>query len=374
MPRGFIMERMFWHLILLLLGMLLFFGGLGVKVALVQYLGALVGLVLLILALVWKKRFKLPYGIGLYLLFLLALAASTIWNQGKKVSLEYLILFVGGGLFWLVFYNLKEKLRDGILWVVIFLGLAFAELFVMNQASGEIVFRYQSLFLPNTPYLQHNHMGDFWAVVLVAAAYFLLRDKKWWTWSLIGLGGYFLLVSLSRSSYVALAVGIFYLFTRGKWLAKYRKVLWFFLGLALALSLFAGTTKTILFSRPYFVQAVLGFMRNPWGVGMGNFYIISSNPANQLLGMHGLSGFTHNLVLEFMVGMGFLGLIFVAWLTRVMLSLWQDKDPQNLPFQAIFITLGVNFLFDYTYIIPTMVWLWFMVLGLSYKEGGQRIN
>jgi len=368
------MERMFWHLVLLLLGMLLFFGGLGVKVVLVQYSGALVGLVLLILALVWKKRFKLPSGIGLYLLFLLALTASTIWHQGRKVSLEYLILFVGGGLFWLVFYNLKEKLRDGILWVVIFLGLAFAGLFVMNQASGEKVFGYQSLFLPNTPYLQHNHLGDFWAVVLVIAAYFLLRDKKWWIWSLIGLGGYFLLVSLSRSSYVALAVGIFYLFTRGKWLAKYRKVLWFFLGLALALSLFVGTTKTILFSRPYFVQAVLGFMRNPWGVGVGNFYIISSNPANQLLGMHGLSGFTHNLVLEFMVGMGFLGLIFVAWLTRVMLSLWQDKDPQNLPFQAIFITLGVNFLFDYTYIIPTMVWLWFMVLGLSYKEGGQRVN
>jgi hypothetical protein len=368
--RGFIIENMFRYFIFLLLGILLFLGGLGVNVALVQYLGILVGLALLVEFFVRKRKMRLPDGIGFYLIFLLALGASTLWHQGRQVSLGYLALFVGGGIFWLTFYNFKDKVRERLLWSIIFLGLAFGGLYAVNWASGEMVFGYQSLFLPNTPYLQHNHLGDFWAVVLVVAAYFLLRYKKWWAWGLIGLGGYFLMVSLSRSAYVALAAGIIYLF-RGRYLTVNKKFLWFFLCLALTLFLFAGTYKTLIFSRPYFVQAVLGIIHNPFGVGMGSFYLVSSDPANQRLGMHGLSGFTHNIVLEFMVGMGFLGLIFVAWVAKVTLNLLKDKDPKNLPFQAIFITLGVNFLFDYTYIIPTMAWLWFMALGLSYENGGK---
>jgi O-antigen ligase len=110
----------------------------------------------------------------------------------------------------------------------------------------------------------------------------------------------------------------------------------------------------------------VGFVHNPFGIGVGNFTTISgSSTTNQLLNMRGFSGLTHNIALEFLVGMGVLGLTFVAWLAQVLKSVWKNKEQKNLLFQAIFITLGVNFLFDYTYTIPAMLWLWFMTLGLG---------
>jgi hypothetical protein len=360
---------MLWRYMLFLVGTLLFFGGLGMEVVLLQYFGILIGLVFLFLVKLWKGKIKIPPTFHLFLLFLLVFALSIIWSQDRKASVEFLFLFIGGGIFWLVFYNLKEKFRNDFFWVVIFLGLAFGGLFAAHKFVGKLEIGPQSLFLPITTAQQHNHLGDFWSLVLVVAAYLYAKHKNWLAWPLIGLGGYFLVVSMSRTSYVATIVGILYLFAKKGWLNKYKKFFGLLIVSLAALFLYTGTIKSTLLSRPYFVQGLIGFVRNPFGVGVGNFTAISGgSTTNQLLNMRGFSGLTHNIVLEFLVGMGVLGLIFVAWLTQVLESIWKNREQKNLLFQAIFITLSVNFFFDYTYTIPTMLWLWFMSLGLSCNE------
>ena len=358
---------MFWHFILLLVGALLFFGGLGMEVARVQYFGVLVGLVILFLAKLCKRRVDLPHGFRLFSLFLFAFLISIIWSQDRRRSFEFLVLFIGGGLFWLGFYNLREKFKKGFPWMLIFLGLAFGELFAISEYFGGLGFNYLSLFLPVTPARQHNHLGDFWALVLIVAAYLLTKKKRKIALLLIVLGGFFLTMSLSRASYVALIVGILYLFIR-KGLVKHKRLIWFFIALSTTLFLYAGTKKSTLLSRPYFIQAIAGFLHHPLGVGVRNFPAISSDPANQLFSMRGFSVLAHNIILEFMTGMGIIALVFIAWLTQIGQAVWQNKSSKTFLFQALFVALSINFLFDYTYIIPTMLWLWFMTLGLSYDE------
>ncbi len=337
------------------------------EVARVQYFGVLVGLVILFLAKLCKRRVDLPHGFRLFSLFLFAFLISIIWSQDRRRSFEFLVLFIGGGLFWLGFYNLREKFKKGFPWMLIFLGLAFGELFAISEYFGGLGFNYLSLFLPVTPARQHNHLGDFWALVLIVAAYLLTKKKRKIALLLIVLGGFFLTMSLSRASYVALIVGILYLFIR-KGLVKHKRLIWFFIALSTTLFLYAGTKKSTLLSRPYFIQAIAGFLHHPLGVGVRNFPAISSDPANQLFSMRGFSVLAHNIILEFMTGMGIIALVFIAWLTQIGQAVWQNKSSKTFLFQALFVALSINFLFDYTYIIPTMLWLWFMTLGLSYDE------
>jgi uncharacterized membrane protein AbrB (regulator of aidB expression) len=65
-------------------------------------------------------------------------------------------------------------------------------------------------------------------------------------------------------------------------------------------------------------------------------------------------------------GMGILGLIFAAWLVYVTWDI--IKSPKNFLYGAIFLVIAVNFMFDTTYYIPTMLWLWFASLGVAQTE------
>jgi len=361
-------KEIFWQLILVILGVLLFFGGRGIELAFVQYFGVLAGLSMLALALLRRGKLRLPVGFFLYGLFILFFLASLVWSEDRQKSFEYLTLFIGGGLFWLSFFNLQKEIGRGFEKLVIILGIVFGGLFLAHKVSGEVQFGHLSLFLPVSSYYNHNHLGDLWAAVLVVVLPRLLKEKKWFYQLLTGLGIFFLAISLSRSAYLALAIGAFYIFWKKGWFIKFRKFFWLFIFLTAVLFLFGGVQKTTLFSRSYFVQAIAGFINNPLGVGVGNFGIISQDSANQLWGMTGFSSFTHNIVLEILTGMGILGVSFVIWLFVVVKDLLKKARPEGIVYQALFFTLGVNFLFDYTYFIPTMLWLWFMSLGLSQNK------
>ncbi len=69
-----------------------------------------------------------------------------------------------------------------------------------------------------------------------------------------------------------------------------------------------------------------------------------------------------------MTGMGIFGLVFIAWLFKIICDLWSKKFAQNLIYQAVFFALATNFFFHSTYFIPAMLWLWFMVLGLAQAD------
>jgi O-antigen ligase len=362
-------KNIFWNFISLVIGALLFFGGLGVEMAVVYYFGVLIGFLMLVLALVWRGKLKLPNGFFIYVLFLVLFLGSLLWSHDAKKSFEYFALFLGGGLFWLASYNLKKELGLWMDKLVVVLGLVFGGLFIFSHYFGEAQIRPWSLYLPYTAYLNHNNIGDFWAVVLTVIIFYILKKpKNLGYWLLAILGAYFLLMSQSRSAYVVLAVGVVFLFTKGNWHIDYKKIFAVFILLAAGLFILTGASKTTLLSRPYFVQALLGFVHNPWGVGIGNFGIISSDSANHIWGLSHFSSNAHNIVLEIMTGMGIFGLVFVAWLFKIIYDLWLKKFTQNLIYQAVFFALATNFFFHSTYFVPTMLWLWFMVLGLAQAD------
>jgi O-antigen ligase len=358
-------KKNFWKFILVLVGALLVLGGLGIETDIVQYVGVAVGILLLVLSVVWRKKIELPPGSLLYIIFLALMLLSMTWSKDRQASFEYLVLFSGGGLFWAAFYNLKKEFEGGFDKLVIILGLIFGILFIVSSLLGGDLISGKSLYLHTSVYKNHNHLGDLWAVVVLISGYYLIKTRKRLYWPIISLGICFLAISLSRAAYVALAAGLIYLFVKQNWLIKHKKALKLFALVFVGLFVFAGAQKITLFSRPYFVQGIVGFLRNPLGVGMGNFSIISSDLANHLWGMDAFSSIAHNIVLEILTGMGVFGFTFLAWLVIVLKDVWRNNKTKNIIYQALFVALGVNFFFDTTYFIPTMLWLWFASLGLA---------
>lgn len=362
-------RKTFWKLVLIVLGVFLFLAGLGIELLFVKICGLLIAVLLLGLAQIWKRKLKLPPGIVLYILFLLAFEASLIWSRNRGVTADHLISFIAGGLFWIAFYNLRDELGSRLDKVIIALGIAFGGMFIASHYFGETPIRPWSLYLPYTGYFNHNNIGDFWALVLVIVSFYLIKKpKSFLYWGLVPLGFYFLAMSQSRSAYIALLVGIVYLFKSQGWITKYKKIFTVLVFSVLALFLFIGSQKSILLSRQYYLQGLMGLIHNPFGVGMGNFDIISLDPANHLWGLSGYSSVAHNLILEVTAGMGLLGIFFVIWWIRRLVELWNRKDKKNLIYRTAFFTLTANLFFHSTYFVPTMLWLWFITLGLSQSK------
>ena len=356
----------FWNFTTVLIGALFVAGGLGLETNVVQHVGILVGILLLMLAYIWNKKIVLPRYKLLYLIFIFLFGLSIFWSEDKEVSCEYLVLFIGGGLFWVSFYNLRKELGGRIDALVIILGLIFGGLFIVSLLVGAEIVNSKSLYLKASGYRNHNHLGDLWAVVMLMASYYLIKTKKRLYWPVVGLGIFFLAASLSRAAYLALFLGGIYLFKQLDWFKKRKRI--YRLGgvIIVILFLFAGAQKITLFSRPYFIQGIAGFFHNPLGVGVGNFKIISSDSANHLWGMDGFSSLAHNIILEILTGMGVFGFSFVIWLIAVLWDIGKKKRTEkNILYQSLFIALGINFLFSTTYFIPTMLWLWFGYLGIS---------
>jgi hypothetical protein len=182
---------------------------------------------------------------------------------------------------------------------------------------------------------------------------------------LLAVGIYFLAISLSRSAYLALGVGIFYLFNKLGLTNKYKKLYVLFIILGALLFIYAAAFKSTLFARPYFEQVVWGLGKWPLGVGVGNFGLISKDPSAPWWSevASNFSTLTHNVALEMVAGMGVLGLSFLGWLVYVLLD--TIKNSRKALFTAVFLAITSNFMFDTTYYIPTMIWLWFIFLGLA---------
>jgi len=368
-------NKSIWKLILVLLGALLFFGGLGVEVVSVRYFGVLIGFLFLSLVLHQKKKLKLPPFIILYSLFLILFIFNSFFiSADTKKSLEVFSLFLGGGLFWVTSYNLKKELAPQMDKLIVLLGLVFAGLYFYNTFFGDPnLIKPWNLYTQASAFVNHNHLGDLWAMVLTIVSFHLAKKhRNILLWMVVLLGVYLLAISQSRASYVALTGGLIYLAKVLGWIDKYKKIFVTFIVLAVVLFLYVGSQKSILFSRPYYTQAVVGFIRNPQGVGVGNFGIISKDPASHILGLSDFSFVTHNIVLEILVGMGLLGVVFVVWLVKVLIELWRKKNQKALIYKALFLVLTVNFLFDTIYFIPTMLWLWFVTLGLAQSPEADR--
>jgi len=207
------------------LELLLIFGGLGVEEEYIKYLGILVGVLLLVVVWIQKRKILFPKFIIAYSLFLLLFLINTfVVSVDAKKSLEAFSLFLCGGLFWVALYNFKAELANKFAYLIIFLGVIFGflthfyELFDLKKISP------WGLYAESSAYYNHNHIGDLWALVLLVVIFYLIRTpKKYIYWLLIPLGVYFLIISQSRSALLSLFVGLYYLAENRGLIGKYKK-------------------------------------------------------------------------------------------------------------------------------------------------------
>ena len=253
----------------------------------------------LIYTLKTKKKINLPHGFLVYSLFISIFVLSLFWSVNPFISLYFLSLFITGGLIWVIFYNYQKEFGKWSENLILFLGMSFLGLYLFNLIKGNLEYDSLSLFLPTTKNHNHNHLGDYWTLVLVVvlSRFIEWKDKGWLYFSFLA-GFYVLLLSLSRSAMVSLLVGVFYLSKKGEFLRRRKLYLIFFLLGILFLFLYSGTKKSILLSRPYFSQAMGSFGDRIYGFGYGNFGHIS----RQAIGFEGnYSSYTHNLILEMFI-------------------------------------------------------------------------
>lgn len=361
-----ISSQYLWKIVLL--GSLLFFGGLGVEVEVVQYFGILMGILLLSLVRLQKGKIKFPPFIVIYSLFLILFLINSFFiSVDTKKSLDVFSLFLGGGLFWVIAYNLREEPIFKFDKLIVLLGLFFAGLYFVNESFGNpFNVKPWSLYLPFSGFYNHNNIGDLWALVLTIIAFYLVKNpKSILHWIFVLIGTYLLVISQSRAALAALFIGVFYIAREKGLIEKNKKAFMIFVLTITIIFLYFGLQKTTLLTRPYYIQGILGILQNPQGVGVGNFRVISEDPSNHILGLSGFSSAAHNVVIEIVTGLGILGFVFVYWLTKVIQKLWVRKNLKNLVYKAVFFALTINFFFHASYFVPTMLWLWFISLGLS---------
>jgi hypothetical protein len=297
--------------------------------------------------------------------FLFFFGLSILWSRRPHNTIEELLPFISGGLLWLFFYNQKASFGSYLSKIIIILGVIFGIMFFYNYIFGNELAYPRSIHLPYVANLKHYNIGDFWTVVLVVCLYSLMQKRNRYFSLILSLFGILILIlSLSRSAYLSLYVGGLFLMLFQKNANQYKKLL-IILSLALVgFFIFAGLQKPILYTRQYYFQGILGLINNPFGVGAGNFDLISMDESNHIFGFTHFSRYAHNIFLEIFSGMGVFGLFFIVWFLIILSDLLR-KPRSRLLYKAIFFALAANFFFHSTYLIPTMLWLWFITLGLA---------
>jgi hypothetical protein len=295
----------------------------------------------------------IPKTFSLYSLFLFVLLIHTLVTDG---NITFLWIFLSGGLVWLEVFNYKEIFSKYFTPILIILGILMGGFYFYSLSFPMGPSSLASLFSASTEIIKHSDIGDLWAVVLVGVFYLFSKKRQLLYLPLFLIGTYFLAISFSRSALLALAVGIFYIFEMSKSRKKLKNILIISLLCITGLFIYAGMSKTVLFSRPYFWQAITGFVRYPLGTGLGNFSVLNAG-----------TNLVHDIFLEVFSGMGIFSVFFIYWLYRVLRNLFSARNI-SVEASAVFLAILVDFSFITTYTIPAFIWLWFISLGLMQKE------
>lgn len=355
-------------IICILLFLLLFLGGFG-NFYIIEIAGFAISLILSLTQFYSKKDFKFPKQTSIFLIFIACQFISLLWSKNIFNSIEYIVLFISSFGFWIFFYNSDNYYKKYLIKIIPILGILF---FIAFFSTEIIKLPFLTTLIPKntctlySPYTEtHNHLGDFWAMTtLILIVGFLIKRRFIYIFG-ISFGLFVLVFSQSRSALIGILVSLYlYLVNKDltKELKKYFKFAIFFLVL---IFLIISAGKVTVFSRPYYIQTVISLFKNPLGVGMGNFRYVSSN-ITALNFAASSAAKAHNIFLEVTSGLGILSIPFIIFFILAFKEAIKNKN-YNLPL-LIFIFLTVNFSFDVTYAIPTMLWFWFSTLGISQSK------
>ena len=324
-------------------------GALGIFRELILYISIINSTLAIGFALLLNGEVKFPKNFIWYVLFLLA---TSIHNFVFKGNLFFLMLFVSGGMMWLQIFNYKDIFLEYFSKLLIALGILMAILYVYSSYQSIELPNLVSLFAPATSYIKHSNIGDFWSIIMVSLFVGYVSKKSIINLPIFIFGLVFVIISLSRDAILTFLTGSYFAYTKlqpNKNLGKIIKFLLIVLGLSFII---VSTQKSVLFSRPYFAQALFGLSKYPLGTGLGNFSKVSNE-----------TNLVHNLPLEIVSATGVFSIFFLVWLVKNIKNVLRGKN-LNIEYSALFIAILVNFLFNTTYMIPAMFWIWFIALAL----------
>lgn len=324
-------------------------GSIGIERGTVIWIGIAITVAAIGNKLIQNGSVAIPKYFYLYALFVATLLVHTVLTKG---DISFFWMFLSGGFFWLEVFNYKDLFSKYWAYFLVALGALMGILYFYSLYSPVGIPDLVSLFSPGSELIKHSGIGDLWAVVLVVAFYLYQKNRSVILLPIILVGLYFVTVSFSRTALVSVVTGILFIQIKSGFSGKFKKELAICFAVLIGIFLYMGVFKTVIFSRPYFFQALASFPKFPFGTGIGNFTLISYD-----------SNLVHNIVLEVFSGLGIFSMIFIAWIYLEIKMLFK-KESLNILAAAIFIAVFTNFCFNATYVIPAFVWIWFISLGL----------
>jgi hypothetical protein len=309
--------------------------------------------------LLWRHQpLLLPRHFIWWMCLVATMAVSIIWSDQRTLSWTQMVLVASGTLWWIVARSLHDNtlFRNVVVQSVLWAGVGFTLLWFLHVFSiWSLPYQSSSLVAEASSYKNHNHIGDWWMVMMTM--------QFSWEWVIPGM--VMLWAARSRSAQVGLVIGVGYTAWLEHWLERYRKLVYLVLGIVLVTFVTTSSSKSTLGSRDYFVQAIAGLRYYPVGSGWGNFQRISNDTRTHWFGKNDYSTIVHCLPLEWMSGMGWLGILGIIWLGLTSWDFgWAGTKDRGI-WRAAYWALLVNFCLDTTYFIPAMWWLWMIVIGLA---------
>lgn len=314
---------------------------------------------------------KIPKHIEWITLFAAILQIYLFFIKPVLNPFYFSVLFIEGVSLLFIIYNLDIRIVNNLYKVLFVLGVLYFIFYFLSTTLNISLTKLSSLFFMDNNGKGHLQLGSLWMAVIVflignkvSKNNFYIKNIVRYEIILYLIGIYLTFISRSRSAYLALLITVLFLL-KDKIFSK--KYIYSIAIISMSVILYVSLNRSLLFSRPYFLQSLIGFMQYPFGVGMGNFRIISESFYNNDGFLNSFSDSAHNIILETISGVGILATPFIIWFILLVRELLKNEK-LDLAWFCVFITLTCLFLIDISYSIPSLFILWFVSIGVLQRN------
>lgn len=348
------------------------------------YLPLILLLVFLLINIIKNRSIFIPKGSVLFILFLFFSFISVFFAVDKQIAFETVLIYTSAFLVFVLSFNNKDKIKEGFSLFIIYSSVIFILIFILGKLL-KLNFITDGASLFYTRYY-HNELGNYLALGSLASLNVFFKKNKAFFGFLFIIFLFSVLLTYSRTGYLALFIGILILITQNKYKRSIIKPLIVSFSLFFLLLFFFITNKS--FNPPglssfrnflinkaslssekellgkrniYFLYSLSSIAERPlFGVGPGNFYYVASKKQVN----YGENTTTaHNIVLEVLAENGLLaGSFFLLFLIYALIKAKKDI------YLYLFLSLTIIFLAGFSYRFNSFLFLWFILLGLIIED------
>lgn len=333
----------------------------------------------------------------LFSLFLIFTLLSLFFSLDIKNSIPLFLLYIACFLLFVLTYSYKENLKNKLIFFIIIFAVIFSLYstitnILIAKGLGSSVLTNSTQFVRATA-PSHNHLGDFLLLAITICLYLLVFEaknklKRIRLLLLITLFLPFFVFSYSRSAYLDLSIislGIFLIYFRKAKQQILIKLLissLFFIPLFLIFATTNNIKNPLLtnsreslsrnfnlgykdflgFRTNYLSPGLYSIIEKPLlGVGPGNYVYASKKYGKEFMVRR--NGVALNIFWEIITTNGIIaGIFFILFI----FSVFKNFSPGVISLAALAMLL--NFQTDYTYAFYSFFLLFFILMGLFYKE------